>query len=222
MSRIYFEENGERLLRDIGISKAEFARRMGIHKQNVKALFKTKNLDTIYRASNILNVPFELLIGYTSEPEIHEQMTYDICHSFKGRPHDAFWYLIDHQKGNLYSVFFRDDIGDIDLPWGDENCGVCHILLKHINEKDFPTVNLMIETVTKTIQKGDLVFESGDKAVLKSRGYIAVIRKNYRINGKKPETRNWVLTAYSKEPSDITLAPPDIADGGRAVASDDS
>ena len=91
MSRIYFEENGERLLRDIGISKAEFARRMGIHKQNVKALFKTKNLDTIYRASIILNVPFELLIGYTSEPEIHEQMTYDICHSFKGRPHDAFW-----------------------------------------------------------------------------------------------------------------------------------
>lgn len=52
--------------------------------------------------------------------------------------------------------------------------------------------------------------------------YSTVIRKNYRINGKKPETRNWVLTAYSKEPSDITLAPPDIADGGRAVASDDS
>ena len=82
MSRIYFEENGERLLRDIGISKAEFARRMGIHKQNVKALFKTKNLDTIYRASIILNVPFELLIGYTSDGSPRIQKGADIATDF--------------------------------------------------------------------------------------------------------------------------------------------
>ena len=53
MNQIYFEAKGEALLERIGMSKSEFARRMGIHKQNVKVLFKSKNLETIYKASRI-------------------------------------------------------------------------------------------------------------------------------------------------------------------------
>ena len=62
MNQIYFEAKGEALLERIGMTKSEFARQMGIRKQNVKALFKTKNLETIYKAANILGVPFEMHI----------------------------------------------------------------------------------------------------------------------------------------------------------------
>ena len=62
MSKLYFEAKGEEILKNKGIKKVDFARRMGILKQNVKALFRTKNLDTIWRASKVLNVPFEMLI----------------------------------------------------------------------------------------------------------------------------------------------------------------
>ena len=72
MNQIYFEAKGEALLEWIGMSKSEFARRMGIRKQNVKALFKTKNLETIYKASEVLGVPFTLLIGHTEEPGLDE------------------------------------------------------------------------------------------------------------------------------------------------------
>lgn len=72
MARIYFEEKGSELLRTIGISKTEFAEKMGIKKQNVKALFKTKNIETIRRAAEVLGVRFEMLVGYTTEPEIKE------------------------------------------------------------------------------------------------------------------------------------------------------
>lgn len=72
MNQIYFEANGEALLKRIGMSKSEFARRMGIRKQNVKALFKTKNLETIYKASEVLGVPFTLLVGYINEPVLSE------------------------------------------------------------------------------------------------------------------------------------------------------
>lgn len=54
------------------MSKSEFARRMGIRKQNVKALFKTKNLDTLQKASEVLGVPLILLIGYMEEPDLSE------------------------------------------------------------------------------------------------------------------------------------------------------
>ena len=72
MNQIYFETKGEALLERIGMSKSEFARRMGIRKQNVKALFKSKNLETIYRASAVMGVPFEMLISYIEEPDLSE------------------------------------------------------------------------------------------------------------------------------------------------------
>ena len=72
MNQIYFEAKGEELLERIGMTKAEFARRMGIRKQNVKALFKSKNLETIYKAAGVIGVPFEVLIGYMEEPNLDE------------------------------------------------------------------------------------------------------------------------------------------------------
>ena len=97
MNTIYFEAKGEYLLEKIGMPKAEFARRMGIHRQNVKALFKSKDIRVIQKAAEVIGVPWEMLVGYVSA----------------------------------------------------EN--------------------------------------------------VAVVRKNYRINGKKLETKNWILTAYHKE-----------------------
>jgi hypothetical protein len=70
MDQIYFEAKGEKLLEGIGMSKSEFARQMGIRKQNVKVLFKTKNLETIHKAAKVMGVPFELLIGYVEEPDL--------------------------------------------------------------------------------------------------------------------------------------------------------
>ncbi|MBR3563089.1 MAG: hypothetical protein IKN93_04610 [Bacteroidales bacterium] len=70
MSKLVFEEKGEEILRKKGIRKAEFARRMGIRKQNVKALFKTKNLDTIFHAAKVMDVPYEMLVGYIEEPDL--------------------------------------------------------------------------------------------------------------------------------------------------------
>ncbi len=72
MKQIYFEVKGEALLERIGMTKTEFARRMGIRKQNVKVLFKSKNLETIYKAAGVMGVPFEMLIGYKEEPDLSE------------------------------------------------------------------------------------------------------------------------------------------------------
>lgn len=70
MPKIYFEEKGEELLKKLGMPKTVFAKKMGIKKQNVKVLFKSKNLETIRRAAEVMGVPFEFLIGYAEEPSI--------------------------------------------------------------------------------------------------------------------------------------------------------
>ena len=72
MKGIYFEEKGTELLDKVGMTKAEFARRMGIQRQNVNVLFRTNNLEIIARAAEVLDVPLALLVGYVEEPDPEE------------------------------------------------------------------------------------------------------------------------------------------------------
>lgn len=69
MAKLVFEEKGPAILEQIGMSKAEFARRMGIQRQNVNVLFTTKNFETIFRAAQVMGVPFSMLVGYSEEPD---------------------------------------------------------------------------------------------------------------------------------------------------------
>lgn len=71
MKGIYFQEKGMELLEQRGMTKSEFARRMGIQRQNVNVLFKTNNLEIIARAAEVLDVPLALLVGYVDEPDIY-------------------------------------------------------------------------------------------------------------------------------------------------------
>ncbi len=68
--KLYFEEHGEELLKSVGISKSEFARRLGIHKQNVNSVFSTKSVIVLRKVAQVLDVPFELLISYSEEPDL--------------------------------------------------------------------------------------------------------------------------------------------------------
>ena len=72
MKGIYFEEKGAELLQRVGVTKAEFARRMGIQRQNVNVVFKTNNIEIIERAAGVLDVPLALLVSYVEEPDIYE------------------------------------------------------------------------------------------------------------------------------------------------------
>ena len=62
-----------------GITKSEFARRMGIQRQNVNVLFKTNNLEIIARAAEVLDVPLALLVGYVDEPDVCDLPIIESC-----------------------------------------------------------------------------------------------------------------------------------------------
>ena len=72
MKGIYLEEKGVELLKERGMTKAEFARRMGLQRQNGNALFKTNNLEIIARVAKVLEVPLALLVGYVDEPMLED------------------------------------------------------------------------------------------------------------------------------------------------------
>jgi hypothetical protein len=73
LEQTYLEVHGEELLASAGLSKAQFASRMEIAPQNVKKLFATKNITTIIKVGEVLNIPLQVLIyGHRQTvPEIH-------------------------------------------------------------------------------------------------------------------------------------------------------
>ena len=60
--KTYFEVHAEEMLKNAGMNKAQFAEQMGIARQNVLKLFETKNVLTLMRAADILNIPLSTLI----------------------------------------------------------------------------------------------------------------------------------------------------------------
>lgn len=62
LEKTYLEEHGDDLLVAAGLSKVQFAEKVGIVPQNVKKLFATKNITTLAKVADVLNVPLQVLI----------------------------------------------------------------------------------------------------------------------------------------------------------------
>lgn len=107
MNQTVFEAHGEELIARAGMTKVEFARRMGIRRQNVKSLFRSPKLETVYKASQVLNMPIVYLIGHVSPIDNDE---------------DAFFNMICEQNLQRIENHEADEALDIrpeDIPTGD-------------------------------------------------------------------------------------------------------
>ena len=157
----------------------------------------------------------------TGEPKPIGHSTFgSVYNQFKGKVLQAVKFLLNHESGDLLGVFHRNDVGDIDMVWGDEGGGLCHILNKHINDKDFPTVKDLVSRIEDIINKGEVDerHSNANKLVLVKDGYLVTIRRNVREKGIKIADKNWVLTAYNKDAPATTKAPVDGTYGSTAVA----
>ncbi len=108
--KLYFEEHGEELLKSVGISKAEFARKIGICKQNVNSIFATKNVIVLRKVAQVLDVPFELLISY------HKKPNYEGCVLYSDLILNAKYIriVLPYFRGDeLYSI--EDDEGELSV-----------------------------------------------------------------------------------------------------------
>ncbi len=105
-----------------------------------------------------------------------------------GKAQEAAKFLRKNRGGYLKGVFHREDIGDIDLAWGNKKAGLLHIIKRHIEEQDdFDSVNEAVEAIEKTIQNGTARKE--DNSYVVEHGNTRVVIAN---DGKG----NWVVTAY--------------------------
>ncbi len=131
----------------------------------------------------------------------------NIYDQFRGKAKEALAFLKRNKQGDLLGVFHRDEIGDVDLVWGDEKAGLSHINSKHVGTgKSFISLDSAVEHIDNIIKTGAITFINGDKVVIKKGDELVTLRKNVRENGKKIADKNWILTAYDEKAADDTSA----------------
>jgi DNA-binding Xre family transcriptional regulator len=71
--KTYFEEHAVEMLNAVGMSKADFAKAVGVAPQNLAKLFSTKNALTLAKVSTVLNVSLHRLVYgiESSNKDIH-------------------------------------------------------------------------------------------------------------------------------------------------------
>lgn len=97
--------------------------------------------------------------------------------------------LLQEKQGHVKGAFTRQDIGDIDLVWGDKNIGLCHIIQQR--EKQGIDVNNFLWKLSDVIHKGDVTPGKRGRLEIKHGGKTAVILPEYY--GEKVQL---VLTAF--------------------------
>lgn len=86
----------------------------------------------------------------TSEPRDVSALLGEEYKDVKGQ--DAVNKLLRERQGHVKGAFHREDIGDIDLIWGDDTCGLQHILKRReeqgINAREF------VKDLAEVVEKG--------------------------------------------------------------------
>lgn len=151
----------------------------------------------------------------------------DIYDQFRGKPKEAVDFLIKKKGGDLLGVFHRDEVGDIDLVWGESHNpykgkGLSHIIRKHIDTlHDFKDIDDLSDKLDDVVNNGNVGYNGNNIEITKD-GYRVVLAQEN--DGKK-----WILTAFDnsktkkeKLSSVNTPGTPIDNSGSRAVAADDA
>jgi hypothetical protein len=117
---------------------------------------------------------------------------------FKGKPKDAIKFLKKTKEGECTGALHRDDIGYIDIVWGENESktnlgfGLKHIIEKH--GREIKQLGFEVEDfIPIVVQFGNLNLKKSieGKLVYESNQFRFVIRTQY--NGKK---KVWLLSAF--------------------------
>ncbi|MGL2824969.1 DUF3519 domain-containing protein, partial [Helicobacter pylori] len=122
---------------------------------------------------------------------------------FALKPKEALEKLLQEKNGQVAGAAFRDDLGGIDLVWGNKDYGLEHILkrregqaiAKGLNETEAKEYALnVVKSIPKIIEKGVKVDNNGRIAI-----EYQNIRVGLKDNWKGEKLPNhWVITSYEK------------------------
>ena len=102
--------------------------------------------------------------------------------------------LLQEKQGHVKAAFYRKEIGDLDLVWGDENGGLAHVLKRRDEMKAKGTGTIsgidMVRKIPEIVELGDFVIDDLERIKFEYNGYRVGISPTFY-----GEKLNWIVTA---------------------------
>lgn len=112
---------------------------------------------------------------FTSSGKTDDRVNEVLGKEYKGyKGQKAIDKLMEVKQGHVKGAFTRKDIGDIDLIWGNENIGLCHII-KRRKEQNIDVDNFL-SNLTEVIEQGDLMIDRRNAFIIRYNGKRAVVK----------------------------------------------
>ena len=133
----------------------------------------------------------QIIKDYINENSFSNDINVIYGKEFKGyKGQEAINKLLQEKQGHVKGAFFREDIGSIDLLWGNDDLGLQHIIKRReeqrINTNDF------LNNIAEVVDKGKVRCKN-------SRGNFEILYNN-KLVVISPEYHNqkvtFLLTAY--------------------------
>ena len=120
------------------------------------------------------------------------------------KPQEAIAHLLETKEGQVAGAFYKGELGDIDVVWGDSHFGLQHILERRT--QDFIKEGLseaeakakareFVESIPKIIESGKVVKDDKGRLRIEFDNFIVGIKDNWK---GKP-TNKWIVTSYAKK-----------------------
>lgn len=123
---------------------------------------------------------------------------------FKNKPEEAIDFLLKEKRGQVIGALERKELGKIDIVYGNNNGGLCHIRNKHfVHADDFSSLDEMKDIIIDILKSGKIGEPYRDKRDnnLKrniTKGYHKVVVKHTLVYDDEDNFKEkvWVLTSY--------------------------
>lgn len=121
---------------------------------------------------------------------------------FAGKPKEAIDFLLKERNGQVIGAIEREDLGKIDIVWGDKGKGLRHIKKRHlIEQNDFKSYEDIVNKISDILKNGKLgkFYENGTKVNL-YKGDWQVTLVKFVVYDQDDNFRDkfWILTSYNK------------------------
>ena len=116
------------------------------------------------------------------------------------KPQEAIAHLLETKEGQVAGAFYKEELGDIDVVWGDSHFGLQHILERRTQDfikEGFSEAEAkakareFVESIPEIIENGKIRKEK-TRAFIEFNDKQSVIALDY----KGDDSRKWLLTAY--------------------------
>lgn len=121
---------------------------------------------------------------------------------FAGKPKEAIDFLLKERNGQVIGAIEREDLGKIDIVWGDKSKGLRHIKKRHlIEQNDFKSYEDIVNKISDILKNGKLgkFYENGTKVNLyKGDWQVTLVKSVVYDQDDNFRDKFWILTSYNK------------------------